>query len=61
MFIFSNIIINFYLKTMKKINKHMKIVILGRSILNEIKKVISKALENAEVSHEEFTLVSNEV
>ena len=61
MFIFSNVIINFYLKTMKKINKHMKIVILGRSILNEIKKVISKALENAEVSHEEFTLVSNEV
>ena len=39
--------------------KHDKIVLLAKSKLNIIEIVISKALINSNISHNEFILISN--
>ena len=55
-------ILEMFLKAMgKKRTKHLGVVLLASSKPNIIKKIIFKALADAEISHEEFTLVSNEV
>ena len=49
------------LKTMRrKKSKHRKIALLARSKLNKKKKIISIALIDPDISHDEFTLVINE-
>ena len=47
-------------KTWNRKKKHNKIVILGRSKINSIKMIISKALIDNEISHEHFTTIINE-
>ena len=42
-----------------KKKKHDKILMLAESKLNSIKKLISKALNDTEKSHEEFTIILN--
>ena len=44
---------------MKKKKKHDKIVLLAKSKLNSIEALISKALINSNISHEEFVLIKN--
>ena len=44
---------------MKK-KKHNKLVILGRSKLNSIEELVSQALLDLEISHEEFKAIINE-
>ena len=44
---------------MKKKKKHDKIVLLGKDKLNIIKVLISKALIDSYISHDEFVLVNN--
>ena len=44
----------------KKRRKHREIVLLTRNKLNSIEIIISRALTDAHICHEEFTLVSNE-
>ena len=44
---------------MKKKKKHDKIVLLGKDKLNTIKVLISKALIDSYISHDEFVLVNN--
>ena len=41
-------------------NKHRKITLLGRSKLNNMEKIISKAMLDSNISHDEFMLVINE-
>ena len=43
----------------KKKKKHDKIVLLARSKLNSIEVLISKALINSGISHDEFVLINN--
>ena len=43
----------------KKKKKHDKIVLLTKSRLNNIEVLISKALIDSNISHDEFVLMSN--
>ena len=43
----------------KKKKKHNKTVLLARSKLNSIENMKSKALTEAELSHDEFTIIIN--
>ena len=43
----------------KNKNKHDKIVLLAKSKLNSIELLISKALMNSNISHDEFVLINN--
>ena len=43
----------------KKKKKHDKIVLLAKSELNSIEVLISKALINSNISHDEFVLITN--
>ena len=43
----------------KKKKKHDKIVLLAKSKLNSIEVLISKALINSVISHDEFVLINN--
>ena len=50
-----------FLKTIRnKKKKHNKIVMLARSKLNSIECKISKALNDNEISHEDFETIINE-
>ena len=42
-----------------KKNKHNKIVLLAKSKLSSIEVVISKALIDSNISHDEFVLINN--
>ena len=44
---------------MKKKKKHGKIVLLAKSKLNNIEVLISKALTDSNISHDEFVLINN--
>ena len=44
---------------MKKRKKHNKIVLLAKSKLNNIEILISKALIDSNISHDEFILINN--
>ena len=46
-------------KVKKKKKQHDKIVLLAKSKLNNMKLVISKALIDSNISHDEFVLVDN--
>ena len=46
--------------TRKKKKKHNKIVILAKSKLNSIEKLMSHALIDLDISHEEFKIIVNE-
>ena len=43
----------------KKKKKHDKIVLLAKSKLNRMKVLISKALTDLNISHDEFALINN--
>ena len=43
----------------KKKKKHWKILLLAKSKLNSIEALISKALINSVISHDEFVLINN--
>ena len=43
----------------KKRKKHDKIVLLAKSKLNNIEVLISKALTDSNISHDEFVLINN--
>ena len=43
----------------KKKKKHDKIVLLAKSKLNSIKVLVSKALIDSNISHDEFVLINN--
>ena len=43
----------------KKKKKHDKIVLLAKSKLNSIEILISKALIDSNISHDEFILINN--
>ena len=43
----------------KKMKKHDKIVLLAKSKLNSIEVLISKALIDSNISHNEFALINN--
>ena len=45
--------------TRNKKKKHDKILMLAKSKLNGIEKLISKALNDMEISHEEFIIILN--
>ena len=45
--------------TEKKKRRHDKIVLLEKSKLNRIEVLISKALVNSVISHDEFVLINN--
>ena len=50
-----------FLETVKeKKSKHRKIALFTKNKLDSIKKVVSKALIDFNISHEEFTLIINE-
>ena len=42
----------------KNKNKHRKVTLFGRCKLDSIEKIISKALLDSNISHEEFLLVN---
>ena len=44
---------------MKKGKKHEKIVLLAKSKLNSIEVLISKALTDSNISHDELILINN--
>ena len=46
---------------MRKKKKHNKVVLLTRSKLNSLENIISKALRDVDNSHEQFTIIMNEV
>ena len=46
--------------TRKKKKKHIKIIMLAKSKLNSIETLISQALTELEISHEEFKAIVNE-
>ena len=46
--------------TRKKKNKHNKIVLIAKSKLNSIENIISKALIDNKISHEQLTTIINE-
>ena len=43
----------------KKKKKHNKTVLLAKSKLNKIEVLISKALINSNISHDQFVLINN--
>ena len=45
----------------KNKNKHDKIGLLAKSILNSIEILVSKALIDSNISHDEFVLINNEL
>ena len=45
----------------KKKKKHDKIVLLAKSKLNSIEVLVSKALIDSVISHEEFVLINNAI
>ena len=45
--------------TEKKKKEHDKIVLLGKSELNNIEVLISKTLIDSSISHDEFVLINN--
>ena len=47
--------------TKKRKKKHNKIIALAKTKLNTIDTLLSSALNNSEISHEEFTNIINEV
>ena len=53
---------NNYIEAISKINlsDQTNILMLAKSKLNTIEILISKALNNMEISHEEFTIILNE-
>lgn len=56
------LVTNNLLKAMwKKRNKYRKIVLLTRNKLNNIERIIFKTLTDGDISHEEFTIVSDEI
>ena len=58
MFSFTNGTAKNLFKTMrKKKKKQEKIVLLARSTFNDIENIISKALRNHEISHDNFTII----
>ena len=46
--------------TRNKTNKHNKIVMLARSKLNSIESIISEAMINNQISHEDFMTIIND-
>ena len=46
--------------TKKRKKKHNKIIALAKNKLNTIDKLLSSALNDSEISHEEFTNIINE-
>ena len=46
--------------TRNKKKKHDKILMLAKSKLNSIESLVSKALNDMEISHEEFIIILNE-
>ena len=48
-----------YKSIIKKTKKHDKIVLLAKSKLNRIEVLISKALIDVNISHDEFVLINN--
>ena len=46
--------------TIKKKKKHDKILMLAKRKLNSIESLISQALNDMEISHEEFITILNE-
>ena len=46
--------------TKKRKKKHNKIIVLAKNKLNTIDTLLSSALNNSEISHEEFTNIINE-
>ena len=46
--------------TKKRKKKHNKIIALAKNKLNMIDKLLSRALNDSEISHEEFTNIINE-
>ena len=46
--------------TKKRKNKHNKIIVLAKNKLNMIDTLLSRALNDSEISHEEFTNIINE-
>ena len=58
MFLIGNAIVKLLLETKEKEkNKHRRIILLAKSKLNSIEKIISKALIESDVSNDEFILV----
>ena len=58
MFLIGNAIVKLLLETKEKEkNKHRRIILLAKSKLNRIEKIISKALIESDVSNDEFILV----
>ena len=51
---------NLLKETIKKKNKHSKIIILARSKSNSIERLMSQALIDLDISHEEFKRIVNE-
>ena len=51
---------NFLKAIRNKKKKHSKIVLLGRSKLNNIESKISKVFINKEINHENFMTIINE-
>ena len=47
--------------TKKRKKRHNKIIVLAKNKLNMIDKLLSRALNDSEISHEEFTNIINEV
>ena len=45
----------------KNKNKHDKIGLLAKSILNSIEILVSKALVDSNISHDEFVLINKEL
>ena len=46
--------------TKKRKQKHNKIIVLAKNKLNTIDTLLSSALNDSEISHEEFTNIINE-
>ena len=46
--------------TKKRKKKHNKIIVLAKNKLNTIDTLLSSALNDSEISHEEFTNIVNE-
>ena len=53
-------VIGFLKQCVKKRRKHRELVLQAKNKLNSIEIIISKALTDADICHEEFALVSNE-
>ena len=60
-FALSSGLVKMYLsKAIKKKHKHRSIAVLAKSKLNSIETMVSKAIENSSISHEEFKLINDE-